>query len=437
MEKDRIVEILSRWNFWNKDLDIGILRRKYLKKILNFIETDKVISLVGVRRAGKSTLIKQISKSLFEKGVHKNDILIVNFEEPEFENADVAFLERIYQSYLEIIEPHGKPFIFLDEIQSVKKWEKFVRSLNERKEAFIVISGSSSKLLSSELSTVLTGRQLYFDIFHLFFEEFLLFKGRKIKNKKDIILNSLPIKRNLREYMKFGSFPEVVLNENPEFKIRVCQSYYNDIVNRDIIQRFKIKKIEQLRALARFYLTNVSSLISFHKTKQFIKLPVETIRRFSSYLESSNLLFFVKRFSFSVKEQENSPRKVYSIDTGVSNSIGFRFTENLGKLLENIVALELRRKQIENPLLEIYYWKDSTGKEVDFLIKDGLKVTELIQVCLDITNPETKEREMKSLRKALKILNLKKSLVITEDYEGEEEQIRFVPLWKWLLKEGL
>ncbi|PIP16773.1 MAG: ATPase [bacterium (Candidatus Ratteibacteria) CG23_combo_of_CG06-09_8_20_14_all_48_7] len=434
MEKGRIIEVLSKWNFWKNDLDVGIPRQEYLRKILNFIKTDKVISVVGARRTGKSTLIKQIIKSLIQEGVNRNGTLMINFEEPEFENTDLKLLDKIYQAYREIIQPVQKPFLFLDEIQNVSGWERFVRSLNERKESFITISGSSSKLLSSELSTVLTGRQLYFDIFPLSFKEFLAFKGIGPEDEKDLLLNSLPVKKALREYLEFGGFPEVVLNQNPEFKIRVNRSYYEDIINKDIIQRFRIKKIEQMRALARFYLTNISSLMNFHKAGEFIKTPVETIRRFSSYLEAANLVFFIKRFSFSVKEQENSPRKVYSIDTGISNSIGFRFSYNWGKLLENVVAIELKRRQSENPMLEFYYWKDPLGKEVDFLVKENWEIKELIQVCLDISDQETKKREINSLKKAMKNLKIKESTVITEDYEGEDKKITYIPLWKWLYK---
>jgi hypothetical protein len=240
--------------------------------------------------------------------------------------------------------------------------------------------------------------------------------------------------------MEFGGFPEVVLNEDAEFKIRILRSYYDDIINKDIVARFSVKKIDNLRSLAKFYLTNISSLISFHRGSKFIKLPVETIRRFSSYLETSTLIFFVKRFSYSVKEQGNSPRKIYSIDMGVSNSVGFRFTENLGRLFENIVAVELKRRQSINPLWGIYYWRDGAGKEVDFVIKHGLQIKELIQICFDISSEETSKREISSLRKAMDEFNLKEATAITEDYEGKkvikDKQITYLPLWKWLFNEG-
>ena len=440
MEKNRIIEVLSKWNFWNRDLDVGVSRKGYVDELMRFIRADKVVSVVGVRRSGKSTLIRQLARALIDEGADKKDTLIVNFEEPEFEGADVGSLQRIYEAYLELMKPPGKPFVFLDEIQNVRGWERFVRSLNERKEAFVMISGSSSKLLSEELASILTGRQIYIEVFPLSFKEFLSFEGLEIREMKDAMLDSLRVKSLFREYIQSGGFPEVVLNKDPDFRAKTLRSYYEDVVGRDVVQRFKVRKQDKLRALARFYLTNVASPISFNKISKFIRLPTETVRRFSSYLETSNLIFFIKRFSWSVKEQENSPRKVYSIDVGLSNVVGFRFLENLGKIAENLAAAELRRMQVKNPNLEVFYWRDYKGKEVDFLIKEGLKVKELIQVCWDVSDHETREREVKALRKAMEEFRLKEAVILTEDFEGEEKvngkKITYKPLWKWGL-EGL
>jgi len=437
MEKTRIVEVLSRWNFWSRDLDVGIPRKSYVDELLKFVKTDKIVSILGVRRSGKTTLMKQMVKNLIEAGTDRNNTLIVNFEEPEFEGADVNFLQRIYDAYLEILKPPGKPFVFLDEIQNVERWERFVRALNERKEAFITVSGSSSKLLSEELATVLTGRQIYFEVFPLSFREFLSFERMEIGGMREILLNSSRIRSFFREYMEVGGFPEIVLNKDPDYRTRTSRSYYEDIIGRDVVQRFKVRKSDKLKALARFYLTNISSPISFNRISGFLRLPTETVRRFSFYLETANLIFFIKRFSWSVKEQENSPRKVYSADVGVSNTVGFRFRENLGKVAENLVAVELRRKRAQNPNLEIFYWRDLRQREVDFVIKEGLKVKELIQVCWDVSEPETKRREVKALMKAMDEFGLQEGSVLTEDFEGEEKigkkKVVYKPLWKWLL----
>jgi predicted AAA+ superfamily ATPase len=439
MEKARMVEVLSKWNFWSRDLEVGILRRDYVDALLKFAKAGKIVSIVGVRRSGKTTLMKQMAKLLMDEGTNRGDLLIVNFEEPEFVGADVGLLQRMYEAYLEIVKPAGKPFVFLDEIQNVDGWERFVRSLNERGEAFVTVSGSSSKLLSRELASVLTGRQIYFEVLPLSFKEFLSFKGMEIREAKDVLLNSLGIKRLFREYMEIGGFPEVVLSEDPDFRTRTLRSYYEDILGRDVVERFGVRKPDKLRALARFYLTNVSSPVSFRRISGSIQLPTETVRRFSSYLETANLVFFVKRFSWSVKEQENSPRKVYSIDVGLSNAIGFRFRENLGKLAENLVALELRRRQVQHPDLEFFYWKDETQLEVDFVIKEGLRVQGLLQVCWDPSEEGTRRRELRGLVKAMDEFELHEGLVLTEDFEGEEKvkgkKILYKPVWSWLLAE--
>jgi len=137
MEKARMVEVLSKWNFWSRDLEVGILRRDYVDALLKFAKAGKIVSIVGVRRSGKTTLMKQMAKLLMDEGTNRGDLLIVNFEEPEFVGADVGLLQRMYEAYLEIVKPAGKPFVFLDEIQNVDGWERFVRSLNERGEAFV------------------------------------------------------------------------------------------------------------------------------------------------------------------------------------------------------------------------------------------------------------------------------------------------------------
>jgi predicted AAA+ superfamily ATPase len=259
----------------------------------------------------------------------------------------------------------------------------------------------------------------------------------EIGGMEEALLNSSKIRGLFREYLEVGGFPEIVLNKDPAYRARTSRSYYEDIISRDVVQRFKIRKPEGLKALARFYLTNISSPISFNRISRFLNLPTETIRRFSYSLETANLIFFTKRFSWSVKEQENSPRKVYSVDVGISNAIGFRFRENLGKVAENLVAVELRRKMAQNPSIEVFYWKDIGQREVDFVVKEGLRVKQLIQVCWDPTDEATRKRELKGLARAMEGFKLREGLVLTEDFEGEEKingrRVRFVPLWKWLI----
>ncbi len=431
MQKEQLLEILSDWNFWAKEVDTGFKRDDYIKKLIPLItETNQIVCIAGIRRSGKSTIIRQLAKEL---GGGTNT-LIVNFEDERFIQRDLKLLRDIYDTYLEKVKPTGKPFIFLDEIQNIPEWERFARGVHERKEARLVISGSSSKLLSAELATLLTGRNITFFAYPLSFKEFLKFKGIAASTEIEVSANRVGIKRALDEYMEFGGFPEIVLSTD---KKRILMGYFDTIITKDTIERFNVREREKIKTLSKFYLTNIASPVSFHKVSSLLNIPHATVDRFSDYIQTACLVFFIKKFSFSMKDQEKAQRKVYSIDTGLSNIIGFRFSKNSGKLMENIVANELRIRQTFDPGIEIYYYKDATGREVDFVIKEGLKIRELIQVCHDVSDLETKDRELKGLVMAMDELNLKSGLVITEDFEGEEsvrnKEIIYKPLWKWLV----
>lgn len=431
MERDEILRILVDWNFWERDIETGISRNKYLKEMDKLISTDQIITLIGPRRSGKSTLLLQFAKFL-EKDVEKEDILIVNFEDYRFTEYSVETLEKIYETYLERVKqnPGTKPYIFLDEVQRVNEWERFVRSLHERKEAKIIVTGSASKLL---VSTCLTGRHLSLFIFPLSFSELLEFRGMEIKDELGKVARRIELKKHFYEYFELGGFPEVVLK--PE-KTRILLEYFNDIITRDVVERFRVREILKLKTLAKYYITNFSNPITFNSIKGFLNIPLHTVERFSYYLENSGLIYFLSRFSFSLKEQEKSPRKVYVIDNGLINAIGLRVSENSGRLAENLVFVELKRRYSHNPLIEIYYWKSNT-KEVDFVIKKSMRIESVIQVCWKIEDEKTKKREIDALVLAMKKFKLSEGLVITEDYEGEEAinglKIKFMPLWKWLL----
>lgn len=434
MNKTELIEILQDWNFWRKALETGVVRQSYLHRVKQLLVTNQVLTVTGPRRAGKSYIMRQAAKDLMASGTAKENTLMVNFEDPRFTELNAKLLEQIYETYLEFLSPKGQPILFLDEIQEIAGWEKWVRYMHELKKAKLVVSGSNAKLLSRELGTLLTGRHLDVTVFPLSFREFLAFNGLVIHDKLDAVEKRIEIRSLLRQYLEHGSFPEVVLSEQ---KKEILLSYFEDLVNKDLLRRFKVRKSQELKALVKFYLSNAASLTTFTSMEKFLKISSSTIEKFSAYLEQVYLVFFLKRFSFKVREQEKNPRKVYAIDTGLSNAIGFRFSENIGRLAENVVFLELKRRQTFNPDLELYYWKDVHHREVDFVLKEGAKVTQLIQVCWSVDDAQTKERELRSLVKAMNELKQDAALVLTEDYEGEEtfrgKPITFVPLWKWLL----
>ena len=432
---DKILEILNDWNFWNKEIDTGIERKEYLEKMERYYRMGLIVSLVGIRRSGKSTLMLQFAKKLIEeKGISKNDILYVNFEDSRFLGEhSLDLLNRIYEVYLENLAPNRKPVIFLDEIQNITGWEKFVRGLNERKKAEIFVSGSNAHLLSSEFSDVLTGRQLTLIIYPLAFEEFLLFNKIEIADRLDLVNKKTKIKKIFAKYLEFGGMPKQALLKNSDDKFLLLRNYFEDILNRDLINHFKIRKTEKLKTLAKFYFSSSSSLVSYNKVAKFLKIPLNTVERFSEYLTYPYLVYFVNKFSYSLKEQSVNPRKIYISDLGLRNAISFNFSENKGRLLENLVFLRLLETE-----KEIYYYRTKNNLEVDFLVKKKQKVELLIQVCLTLKDFKTRDREIEALVKAMRELKLRWGIIITEDEEDEikidSKKIKVIPAYQWLLE---
>ena len=428
-----IIRILEDWNLWKRDIETGYLRDFYVNKLKKMLDSGQVLVITGPRRSGKTYIMRQLASILVKNGVSRNRILFINFEDPRLPELDARILQKIYEAYLEYLSPEDEPFLFLDEIQEVKNWEKWVLSIHELKKAYVILSGSNAKLLSRELATLLTGRHLDINVFPLSFKEFLKFRGIELKDGLDLMSNEVKIRSLLREYMEFGGFPEVVLREN---KKELVLNYFKDIVEKDLVRRYNIRKVEEMKSLLRFYTSNVSSLVTFSSMEKFLRIRKDTVEKFSGYFENVFLIFFLKRFSFKVKEQEKSPRKVYAVDPALPNVIGFRFSENVGRIAENVVFLELLRKKFQNPDMEIFYWKDEKHREVDFVVKKGQAVEFLIQVCWNLAHPKTKEREIKSLIKAGEELRCNNLIVINAELKREEEingkKIRFMPLWEWI-----
>lgn len=432
MENSEILNILNDWNFWKKEQEIGIKREDLIRKIKNLSEAKEITVIKGIRRCGKSTSLLQFCKELIESGFEKKDILIINLEDPRFSDLNLDLLNKIYELYLTELQPDKNHIVILDEVQNIDGWEKFARFLHENKKINVFVTGSSSKLLSAEYSTVLSGRHLDLEISPLSFKEYLLFHGIEIKNSLDIVDKRHLLKSEFKSYLLNGGFPKVVITKSEAQKKELLEIYFRDIIIKDIVKRFKIKEINKIEELAKYYLTNVSTLQSFNNIKNVLKLNLDTIERFSYYLVSAFLLNFVKKFSYSEKEQLLNPRKVYCADNGLRNSVAFVFSKDYGRLAENIVFNKLNKEG-----LEIYYWKSQKQEELDFVTKKKQKVIQAIQVCWDIEKEKTKEREINSMIKACEELKLKEGLILTEDTEKEDKidgiKIKLMPVWKWLL----
>ncbi|MFQ6129918.1 MAG: ATP-binding protein [Candidatus Hadarchaeaceae archaeon] len=405
----------------------------------------QVISVVGVRRCGKTYLLFNTMKQLLRE-LEKDNIIYVNFEHERLRNLDADDLGELLVAQREIFEPdEAKPtYMFLDEIQNVRDWDKWVRRIHDERRFRIFVTGSSSKLLSREIATSLRGRCLSFVLYPFSFAEFLEAKNYSFESLADIQYSGEKGKvlKFLREYMKFGGFPEVVLEGDEETKNRLLSSYFETIFYKDIVERYGVKNLALLDDFLRYAINNFSSYLSLTKVEKYfkstgIKCSKKTLANFLKYSEMVFLLSSLEIFSHKIKDRMQYPRKIYCADTGIVNRFAPKFSENLGKLAENVVYLELRRK-FEPPEHEIFYWRNRQWGEVDFVVKEGLRVKHLVQVCWDPTDEETKKREMRGLAKAMEEFKLKKGLVLTSDFEGEEKveerRILYRPLWKWLLE---
>ncbi|MEA1986554.1 MAG: ATP-binding protein [Candidatus Marinimicrobia bacterium] len=438
ISKEKIYESLIFWNYWNRKPDNIIERPEYQKLINQYKSTNEIIVFEGIRRSGKSTLMLLEIKNLLDSKTNPNNILFVNFEDPLFyDNLNLNLLDNIYETYLEYLNPKGKIYLFLDEVQNINAWEKWVLKFYEtNKNMQIFVTGSSSKLLSSEFSTALSGRHLKIKVFPLNFKEYLFFNNLNIKNKSDLIKNKIKIKRLLKEYLNYGGFPKLTSLKNKQNKKIELIEYFDTIILKDISKRYKIST-EYIKKLAFYLMSNNAKLYSINNLKKMELGSYETIKKYIRYLKEVYLIFDLQIFDYSVKKQMINHKKNYSIDTGFVNSVSFKFSENIGHLLENVVFIELKRRN-----KEIYYHKKKY--ECDFVIKENNQIVTAIQVSQTISDSDTKKREINGLLDAMKTYNLKTGLILTEDEEKiihkkNDENINYKiivkPIWKWLLSE--
>ncbi len=443
ISEEEIIKTIADLNFWGKEQKTGIFRETYFDYISKFLHNEDALFIIGVRRAGKTYLTKQILKKLLKK-IKPEQTLYINFEDHKLgPYLSLELLDKIYYSYQKIINKTGDfTYLVLDEIQAIPCWEKWVRGKQERKENIkIIVTGSNAKLLKKEISSVLTGRTISFDVFPLSFKEFLMFRGVKINKIYEILTKEKEIRDGLLDYLKFGGFPKVVLEPDEEVKLQTLKELFEGIVNRDIILRNKIREEYTAKTAAELVMSNFSSLLSANKLKNILtditktKVSPNFAVKLLAYFEDAFLSFQIPIFSHKIKEQKQYPKKTYSIDSGLVNAVTIRFSENYGRVYENLVAIDLLRKKNKN---NIFYWKNSQGYEVDFVVKEGLEIKQLINVCYSLEKKETKKREIRGLIKAMEEFNLKEGLIITENYSGEEEvkgkKIKFIPLWRWLLE---
>ncbi len=397
-------------------------------------ETEKIITIVGVRRSGKTFFLYQTIQNLLVKGVPKKCIIYINFEDDRLFSLNIEDMNDLIEAYYSLYPDTKelKKYFFFDEIQVIKNWELFIRRLADKENIRLFLTGSSSKLTSQEIATSLRGRTLSIQFYPLNFLEYLNFFNVKVP--KNFRFSEIRHKiRNLFEkYVFEGGFPEVITTSN--LKSEVLRSYYDLIFYRDLVERYNLRNFIALRHLMRYLLTNVANPFSFNSyfriLNQQIKISKDTLLEYFGYLQEIQFIFSVKLFSYSVKQQQVNPVKIYCIDNGLRNNVAFQFSKDEGRLVENIVFLTLKRKYSE-----IYYWKGKN--EVDFVIHIlQKKEMLLINVCYDDEIPLREYKGLNEFKKAFPEINCK-LLILTKNINESNTDIIKKPVWEWILSEIL
>ncbi|WP_297093322.1 ATP-binding protein [Thermococcus sp.] len=395
----------------------------------------KATAIIGPRRAGKTHYLFSILNDEPQK------YLYVDFENPVFHPMTAREFLAVLDAYRELYPEIQKPVVMLDEVQAVPDWERLVRYLLDTGHE-VYLTGSSSKLLSAEVATHLRGRALTYILFPLSFREFLLFRGVEYRGRA-FYHNYVRIKHLLGEYLEYGAYPEVALAPK-EARELILKEYLNVMIKRDVLERHRIRNVYLLNELLYLSLRSYSKYVSvdslYRLLKGRLKVTKRTIANYLTYLEEAFFLFLLRKYERSPKARVVAPRKLYLIDTGLS----LFGSKDVGRDVENTVFLELMRMKSSNPRLEFYYWKSPSGHEVDFVVLEGERVRELIQVSIDLSDEKTRKREFLALLNASKELKCRNLTVITLDEEGTERvelygmkgEIRLVPLARWLLGEG-
>ena len=399
--------------------EVGI-ERELLDSLGEIVKAPQIMVITGLRRVGKSTLLAQVVKKYL-----KDDFYFVNFEDERLINFQVQDFDLLHETLISLFGER-RTFLF-DEIQNVPEWERFVRRLHDQGYKFIV-TGSNASLLSQELGTRLTGRSIRVELFPFSFREFLQFRKVEVPSLKVLTTRQKGGLLGLvDEYLVEGGIPDAL--KYPELEIH--KTLYDDVLYRDIATRYNLDNVKSLKELAFYLISNISSPLSFNKLKDLLKLgSVNTVISYIDYLENSWLFFVVNKYAYSVKEQQIAAKKLYGIDTGLTQSVGFSFSKNRGKLIENMVYLQLKRKA-----KDIFYYKTAQDHEVDFFIpKDNV----LIQVAQHLNEENTKKREVRALVEAAGEQKNSHLVIVTESEKDKLEQdgftIQSMPLYEWLLE---
>ena len=426
MDRQVLTEVVREQYQVLKALPTGITRER-LDDVLEVLSLPHVVAITGMRRSGKSTLMLQALRQALTSSVYYLD-----FEDERLVDFTVNDFNLLHEILIELLG--DRHIFFFDEIQVIDRWETCVRRMYKSGNKFI-ITGSSADLLSSELSTKLTGRHIAIELLPFSFCEYLAFIGNHIDRSKPPLTKERGLlKGAFNEFSIRGGIPEYVQYKNP----LIVKNIYENILYKDVIVRHEVRDVKAIRELALWLLSNPGSLISYGKLKNILKLgSINTVKNYIHFLENAYLIFTVEKYSFSMNDQTISQKKIYSIDTGFMEVMGFRFSKNVGKYLENIVYLDLRRRNSGS--CQIYYYRNKNGSEVDFCLREGRKVILLLQVSENINSDNTRKREIQALASAMEELHLSEGWIVTldrtETITVDSKTIYCCAIVEWLLRE--
>ena len=426
MKKDILKQIIRDFHI----TPLPALKRRTLQVPT---DTGKIITLVGVRRSGKTSYLFNLIEDLLEQGVPMGRILYVNFEDERLD-LKTEELDLLLRAYLELYpDTHMEGcFFFFDEIQNIDGWDKFVRRIYDGGTKNIFITGSNARFLSSEIATSLRGRTISYEVFPLSFSEYLNFMGvvPDIHSSKSIA----KINHLLADYLKYGGFPEVI-EYDEALRNRVLQEYFNVMIYRDLLERYEIKNLPVLKFFLKRIMSSATKQVSVNKIYNELKSSGFKIGKNQLYynLDACVNIYMaqiLKKYTKSIVDWELGEKKIYAIDNGLLNAIDYKFSDDTGKTMEQAVFLELKRRE-----KDIYFFKDKY--ECDFVIKQGFDVIEAIQVTATMSDDNTRKREIRGLINCCEEFGLKTGIFITLDSSKEFElngvKIRVLPLYHWLL----
>jgi len=427
-----MIDTLARWNRWGSArLDSGIIR-DVTARLKPFLDTRDILTLVGPRRAGKTTVMYQVMDELAARGVPAEAMLHVNLEEPGFSpELGIGLLDRLYETYREEVFPEGPAYLFLDEVQRIPEWERWVRARNETEEIKILVTGSSSALMSRELGTLLTGRHATFQVRPLGFPEFLRFRSINPPARPRLAGTPARIQNALSKYLHWGGFPEVVLAGDDQRRSVLLKQYFDDLLFKDVALRHRVRDLPTLRALAVHLLTQTTNLVSYQRIASTFGVSLDLARSYCAHLQEAFLVELLPYYSLKASERQRHPHKVHAGDLGLRNAVCLTGSPDRGRLAETAVHNALSADEHDG----LHYWRKDN--ELDLLVRHGNRIHAVIQVTAGGLDREAVlKRELAPLREAAAIFPGAQRYLVAGRLprRGLEtpQGVKVVPLWRAL-----